>query len=328
MAKKQILLEAWDTGPSKYALDIAVQAFGKNFGVTYFGNNPEIRPDVFEGVAFDCVIVGGPSSIERVRDSDVFDLARRREKPSFVACDVPVSYVRGNQGVISDATAIVAYPRDVEGAKKYGYKDAVFLGYPSHWAKPNEIKPASLPDNFEGLKVFVCGNKQATITNNMLESTLNCLDSLGVDYRAYFQFHPSEIKETIQPERRERLLSSKVTLIRGGSVPELTRACNLSVLTGAATGIPEGALMRLPMIYYTDDLAREYMLKTTNEEIYSVAEEIMSIATPETMRNVLENLISGGDERERLEMQQEKAFPLQTEGHNTAKEIVDYIASF
>ena len=329
MEKPQLLIGAYDTGPSNYCRDVAVEGLKRNYSVVYLGNNPNARAEeVVCSVQFDFAVVGGPSSFENNLDCAILAVARVRNKKVLVLGDTPRSILR--QGVkqeISDAIAVVASPSDVEPAKEFGYKNAVWVGYPSHWVDPKKVKPAVLDQRGLHLLVYVSGLKHAGITNSMLYNTLEGMWETGVEYTVLFQEHPSEIKETQNPEMRRELLSSpRVKVLQSReSVPSLMLAADFSVVTGGSTGVMEAALLRLPVVYYLDDEVKKYMKKQVNEEVWGpVAAGACEVATPDSMGLVFDELLSG-DGRAKLKAKQEAAFPLQPEGLNTLDEIFKFL---
>ncbi|MDP3778484.1 MAG: hypothetical protein Q8R30_00350 [bacterium] len=336
MAKKQLLYAAFDTGPSNYGLDIVAYAQRKkNWGVAYFGNNPTVNLDMPWNLEFDYAIVGGPSSFENGLDKEILSYCYDHSKSVFVLGDSPRSILRpGVKEYVGDATAIVASPADVEPAKEFGYKDAVWLeGYPSHWgADPEKVKPSDIFTRGDypmaGIKVFVCGLKHAEITDNMLAATLAAVSQTGQNCHIYFQAHPSEIEATKNAERRAGLLDHWYVseLKTRENVASIMTAASLTVCTGGATAIVEGALLRLPVIYYVDDLVKPYNQKQSNEEIPgSVMSGACELATQETMGHVVRSLLFGGSMRVALSAKQAAAFPQQAPGLNICQEVLDYI---
>ncbi len=336
MRKKQLLYAAFDTGPSNYGLDVVSYAQRKkNWGVAYFGNNLTVNLDMPWDLEFDYAIVGGPSSFENGLDHEVLSYCYDYEKPVYVLGDSPRSILRPDvKRYVGHATAIVASPLDVPLAKEFGYKDAVWLeGYPSHWgADPEKVKSSDIFTRGEyplaGIKVFVCGLKHAGITDNMLETTMAAMYECGSDYHIYFQAHPSEIEATKDFRRRELLLEhSHVSELKTReNVASIMTAASLTVCTGGATAIVEGALLRLPVVYYVDDLVKPYNQKQSNEEIPgSVMAGACELATEETMGNVAKSLLFGGPTRFALSRKQAAAFPQQAAGLNICQEVLDYI---
>lgn len=330
MAKPQLLVGAYDTGPSNYCRDVAVEGLKRNYGVVFFGNNPAFSTryeNIVEDTNFDFLVVGGPSSFKNGLDVAMLDAAHypNVSRTVLVIGDTPRSILRsGVSGHIDHAIAVVASPSDVEPAKEFGYKDAVWVGYPSHWADPKKVKPAQLDrSGLQGLLVYVSGLKHAGITNDMLFNTLEGLWDTGVDHTVLFQEHPSEIKETQNPERRRELLSHpRVKVLQSReSVPALMLAADVSVITGGSTGVMEAALLRLPVVYYLDHEVKKYMKKQVNEELWGpVAAGACEVGTPATMSLIFDDFL-GADGRNKLRAKQEAAFPLQPEGLNTLAEI-------
>ncbi|MDP3770232.1 MAG: hypothetical protein U1A25_03285 [Candidatus Sungbacteria bacterium] len=332
MAKPQLLYAAFDTGPSNYGLDVITYAQRKmNWGVVYAGNNSGVGLDLVWNLDFDYAIVGGPSSFENGVDRQILEFCHDHKKPVFVLGNSPRSILRpGVEGRINHATAIVASPSDVELAKAFGYKDAVWLGYPSHWADPAKMKPSTIfmSDAYHraGLHIFVCGLKEAEITDSMLASVIDAAQY--EDATIYFQAHPSEIEKTKNATRRNELLkhSNVIEFTSRENVASLMLACPLTVCTGGATGIIEGALLRLPVVYYMDDQVMAYMKKASNDEIFGpVAAGACEIATADTMASVVHMLLWDPVANAKLRAAQEAAFPHQPEGLNVLEEIFTYI---
>ena len=341
MAKKQLLYVAFDTGPSNYGLDVITYAQRKkNWGVVYVGNNSRVGLDIVWDLEFDYAMVGGPSSFENGIDIEILDFCKYLEKPVFVLGDSPRSILRpGVKDCVSEATAIVAVPSDVEAARQFGYKDAVWLeGYPSHWGNPmttpvSEIfqhGPYAAPSGCT--KIFVCGLKHAKITDNMLGAVLNGMDECGMEYCIYFQAHPSEIEETKDHARRALLLghANVRELKTRENVASVMRAADVTVCTGGATAVIEGALLRLPVVYYLNTLVRSYMKQQTNEEIWGPVDAgACIVASWSDMALQLDRLLDtssvGSSLRGSLRADQEDAFPWQPAGLNICQEVVDYI---
>lgn len=280
MAKSQLLYAAYDTGPSNYGLDIIYGAQRKkNWAVSYLGNN------VFCGVFnlmhlpfFDYAIVGGPSSFENGLENAVLEKGGSTKSLVYVLGDSPGSILRpGVKEHVNHAIAIVALPSDVSKAKEFGYKDAVWLeGYPSHWgADPSKVKPSDIFTRGEypeaSIRIFVCGLKHAEITDNMLAYVTDIMARHGGDYCIYFQAHPSEMEITKDAGRRAMMLAPRhvVEITTRESVASLMMAADVTVCSGGATAIVEGALLRLPVVYYTDSQVMAYMKKMSNEEVPS-----------------------------------------------------------
>ncbi|MBI2056279.1 MAG: hypothetical protein HYT37_02770 [Candidatus Sungbacteria bacterium] len=325
MAKPQLLVGAYDTGPSNYCRDVAVEGLKRNYGVMYLGNNPEVSAEAIYAYRYNFSVVGGPSSFESRLDQIMLSNAYAHSKPVLVLGDTPRSILRpGVKGRVGNATAVVASPSDIEPAKEFGYKDAMWVGYPSHWADPKKVKPANLNRaDFPGLLVYVSGLKHAGITDSMLNSIVAGLCVIGVNYTVLFQEHPSEMKDTQDPECRAMLLRQKgiKVLQSRESVPSLMLTADISVVTGGSTGVMEAALLRLPVIYYLNDEVKKYMKKQVNEELWGpVAAGACEVATMDNMTEVLDRLIVG-DGRIELKAKQEAAFPLQPEGLSTMDEI-------
>jgi len=342
MAKKQLLYAAYDTGPSNYGLDIVAYAQRKkNWGVAYVGNNPNVTfSGAVVGLEFDYAIIGGPSSFENGLDREVLDLCCRRGKPVYVLGDSPRSILRpGVQSWVDGATAIVASPADIEPAKAFGYKDAVWLGgYPSHWGNPNTTPvsdifqhgPYAAPAGCA--KIFVCGLKHAKITDDMLGVVLSGMDKRGMEYRVYFQSHPSEIEATKDHARRALLLehANVRELKTRENVASVMRAADVTVCTGGATAIIEGALLQLPVVYYLDTLVRDYMKMQTNEEVWGPVDAGSCVVASWTdMAMQLDRLLDtssvGSSWRGLLCADQAAAFPPQAPGLNICQEVLDYI---
>lgn len=330
MTKPQLLIGAYDTGPSNYCRDVAVEGLRRNYGVVFFGNNPVFSTryeNIVEDTNFDFLIVGGPSSFENDLDVAMLDAARypNVSRTALVIGDTPRSILRGGvRGHVGHAIAVVASPSDVGPAKEFGYKNAVWVGYPSHWADPKKVKPARIDrSGMRELVVYVSGLKHAGITNAMLSHTLGGLWETGVEHTVLFQEHPSEIKETQNPERRRELLSYPMVKVLQSreSVPSLMLAADISVVTGGSTGVMEAALLRLPVVYYLDDNVKKYMKKQVNEELWGpVAAGACEVGTPENLGILFDDLLRA-DGRAKLKAKQEAAFPLQPEGLNTLEEI-------
>lgn len=333
MAKPQLLIGAYDTGPSNYCRDVAVEGLKRNYGVVYLGNNPETSFKamiyVLDEDRFDFRVIGGPSSFNNTLDRVILGHTSRRDTPALVLGDTPRSILRpGVKGLVHSAIAVVASPSDVEPAREFGYKDAVWVGYPSHWADPKKVKPANLNrSEYPWFLVYVSGLKHAEITDNMLATVLDGLAECGVKYTVVFQEHPSEIAETQNHERRSNLLHSKGVrvLATRESVPSLMMAADISVVTGGSTGVMEAALLRLPVLYYFDTMVERYMKKQVNEELWGpVAAGACEIVNPSTMGYVINDFI-GADGRSKLRAKQEAAFPLQPEGVNTLDGIFKFL---
>ena len=341
MSKKQLLYAAFDTGPSNYGLDIIAHAQRKkNWGVMYFGNNSGAGRDVAWNMEFDYAVVGGPSSFENAIDREILDYCLDHNKPIFVLGDSPRSILRsGIKGYVDHATAIVAVPSDVDLARQFGYKDAVWLeGYPSHWGNPNTTPvsdifqhgPYAAPAGCA--KIFVCGLKHAKITDVMLGAVLSGMDKRGMDYRAYFQSHPSEIEATKDHVRRARLLehANVRELKTRENVASVMRASDVTVCTGGATAIIEGALLQLPVVYYLDTLVRNYMKRQTNEEVWGPVDAGSCVVASRTdiamqLDRLLDTSSIGSSWRGLLHADQVAAFPPQAPGLNICQEVLDYI---
>ena len=338
MGKPQLFYGAYDTGPSNYGLDIISYAQRKlNWSVKYVGNNPSYV-DVF-GMNFDYAIVGGPSSFENVLDAAMLTASVVKKKPVYVLGHSPRSILRpGVKKYVGQATAIVALPSDIELAKAFGYKDAVWLGYPSHWGIDPvklSISDALNQDDYSPqiLRIFVCGLRHAGITDHMLASVIRSILDRGCDSCIYFQAHPSEIETTQDKDKRKWLLShARVHEIKTrDNVASIMLAADCTVCSGGATAVLEGALLRLPVVYYLDDQVKAYVKSATNEEIWGpVAAGACEIATADSMPSVLNALLSDADDEQHtacatLYEKQVAAFPDQPLGMNTIKEVLDYI---
>lgn len=335
MPKPQLLYGAFDTGPSNYGLDIITHAQRKlNWGVAYLGNNPAVDVKAVRQLAFDHIIVGGPSSFENDLDKELLNLTwnqknRSQENQVYVLGDSPRSILRpGIKEYIRQVIALVASPSDIECAREFGYKDAVWLGYPSHWnVDPTQIKPSTFYECYSaGLRIFVCGLKHAGITDNMLASVIGAMKNK--DGKIYFQAHPSEIEATKNTECRIALLQypNVIEFKSRENVASVMMACDLTVCTGGATGIIEGALLRLPVVYYMDEQVMAYMKKASNDEIFGpVAAGACEIATADTMTSVISMLLDDPCAQAKLREAQEVAFPLQSKGMNTVHEVLTYI---
>ena len=334
MAKPQLLYGAYDTGPSNYGLDVVSYAQRKlNWGIKYVGNNATYA-DVY-GMNFDYAIVGGPSSFENTLDAAMLTASLVKKKPVYVLGDSPRSILRpGVKKYVHQAIAIVASPFDIPLAKEFGYKDAVWLGYPSHWGNPTTTKPSRLFEYDDvAVHVFVCGLKEAEITDAMLASVVHAMNLRGGDdWCVYFQAHPSEIAATQNPDRRANLLAHPRVreLKTRENVASIMMAANLTVCTGGATAVLDGALLRLPVIYYLDNKVMDYMKKQVNEDLWGPVDAgACQIAEPDTMTTALRLLLdisaTGNDFCEHLRLRQEAAFPAQPAGMNTVAEVLSYI---
>ncbi|MEK9195221.1 MAG: hypothetical protein AAB975_02505 [Patescibacteria group bacterium] len=337
MAKPQLLYSAFDTGPSNYGLDIISEAqCRKNWGVCYVGNNPELD----DGLAFkfraDYYIVGGPSAFDNRFDKVILAVSTIGNKPVYVLGDTPRSILRpGVRGHVGHAVAIVALPSDIPLAKKFGYKDAVWLGYPSHWGiDPDNMRPSNIFGSGDGpdstKRIFVCGLKHAEITDNMLASVIHGMDQLGGDWYIYFQSHPSEIESTKNTERRARVLAHpRVEEIKTrGRVASIMLAADLTVCTGGAKSVLVGALLRLPVIYYIDNQVMEYTKKQVNEEIWGpVAAGACEMTWASQMHVSLNRLLDEKNDgwRSLLRGRQELAFPEQSADLNVAHNVLEYM---
>ena len=337
MAKPQLLYGAYDTGPSHYGLDVISYAQRKlNWSIKYVGNTPTYA-DVY-GLLFDYAIVGGPSSFAHDLDAMILTAAKIKKKPVYVLGDTPRSILRPDiQKYIDHATAIVAVPFDIPLAKKFGYHDAVWLGYPSHWGNPATTKPSKIFTHGEYAKerrsarIFVCGLKDAKITDTMLQCVRDAMTQHKARYYIYFQAHPSEIPETQDAVRRKELLRDPIIEITTReSVPSIMMAADITVCTGGAIAVLEGALLRLPVIYYLDSMVMEHMKKQVNEEIWGPVSAGACIkAFPDMMSFELSRLLNkdviGMSAREHLRFTQDAAFPEQPSGMDTIAEILAYV---
>lgn len=342
MAKPQILLGAFDTGPSNYLRELLPEIVSKrNWGVAYFGNNAAAAAGAIDMVDFDYAVVGGPSSFRNELDVAILKSAHDRGKKVFVIGDTPRSILRtGVKDCIADAVALVASPADIDAAVEFGYKDAAWLGYPPHWADPRTIVASTVFESGQyptaRIRIFVCGLKEAGIADNMLGSVSKAMQELFApdDYYIYFQAHPSEIPETKDAERRKALLADPriIEFASRENVASLMMASTFSVCTGGATAVLEGALLRLPVLYYLDDQVATYMMKQVNEKVWGpVAAGACEVATPDNMVSMVKQMLQGSIMPEALRNKQQSAFPREVNGQavnmgqQTVKAVLDYI---
>lgn len=341
MTKPQLLYGAFDIGPSHYGLDIISEAQReKNWGVCYVGNNPKIDIDNIVNLIYkpraDYYIVGGPSTFENTLDQAILAFATMGLKPTYVLGDTPRSILRpGIRRHVGQAIAIVASPSDIPLAKEFGYKDAVWLGYPSHWGiDPERVKPSNIfgsgagPDSTK--RIFVCGLKHAEITDNMLVSVTRGMDQWNGNWYVYFQAHPNEIESTKDAQRRARVLAHpQVAEIRmREKIASIMLVADVTVCSGGSTAVLEGALLRLPVIYYIDNQVMEYTKKQVNEEIWGpVAAGACEMTFADQMHVSLQRLLDNKDDgwRSLLRGRQELAFPKQSADMNAAHEVLEYI---
>ena len=334
MPRPQLLYGAYDKRPSDYGLDIISYAQREmEWGVKYVGNNPT-RTD-FYGIDFDYAIVGGPSAVENSFDNVLLVVGKVRKKPVYVLGDSPGSVLRpGVKQYVDQAIAIVAVPSDTQHAKAFGYKDAVWLGYPPRWNNPVTVKPCMLAQEryHLGPRVFVCGIEHAQITDNMLAAVLAGMEARGGYWRVYFKPHSSEISATQDQDRRAKLLAHpRVSKLRTWeNIASIMMTMSLTVCTRGAPALLDGALLRLPVVYYEDNMVMEYMKERPNEDIWDpvvagVCEPALSDTMPFMLKRLLDPGKIGGSVRKHLRWRQEAAFPQQLAGMNTVAEIMTYI---
>ena len=336
MGKPQLLYGAYDTGPSNYGLDVISYAQRKlNWGVKYIGNNATYA-DVY-GMSFDYAIVGGPSSFENNLDAMILTVSPIKNKSVYVLGDSPGSVLRpGIKGFVDGVTAIVALPSDIAPAKNFGYKDAVWLGYPSHWGNLATTKPSDIFTRGEcpiaDVRVFVCGLKEAEITDNMLASVIHGMETLDSSWMIYFQAHPSEIATTQNLDRRAKLIAHPrvYELKTRENIASLMMVMYLTVCTGGSTAILDGAFLRLPVLYYLDAKVMDYMKKQVNDEIWRlVTAGACEITLPSLMSFELQRLLVAGSvsdgARKYLRWKQKAAFPTQPAEMNTVADVLAYI---
>lgn len=277
----------------------------------------------------DAILVG-LSSFENQQEINLLQHAQSLEIPTFVLEDTHGSCMRpGAKGQVKQTTAIVASHLEIKLAKQFGYQDAVYLGGPPLWQSFWHIQPVDIKRHASEIIVLVGGIKDAVITNTLLRRVIHAMSQIGKKWRLIFKPHPNETTTT-QASQHRYLLLGKVTLIESPAPTDsYIPVADICIFTSGATGTITAAYQRKPVIYYEDSSILKRMQQQSGNphtpHWYPAEMGACLKATPKTMRQIIESLLTDQG-RDALRQRQVEVYPkFSDQLLNVEKRILDYI---
>lgn len=354
---------SYDVGPAQMLKAIADTA-------VKLGHNTVLLPPQIHEVSaeqaddtYNCdAVFLGLSSFQTQEELVLAELLNLRNIPFIIVEDTPGSSRRdkakGDEFNVpaKAAAVIVAHPAELEKARDFGYKKAVYLGPPPHlgdaYKKLMDAKASGLRKKLNkkdktGLSpiqpqdkiVFVPGTKDPVMDNIVLSAVVT-------EARAVikpeimvlgFKKHPGEKPESAEEEnifkmahavRNEILKSVSLVDIEDYSLSELISAADIIISYTAATESIIAAYARLNTIYFYNDTVRNYLkrlgLKTGE---WFVAEQggAYKIEGSSQIAGAIKTLLSP-DGQKALRAEQERHFPI-PETWDTAPKYINFAES-
>lgn len=323
---RKISMVAFDIGPAKNLAMVITEALKRGERIQFAGNR-----DAGKISWMDCdVLLTGLSSFKNEEELKLGAEATNQGILWLVLADTHRAWGRdAAKGRVNEAIAIVASPAEIDLARRFGYKEAVYLGGPPLWRDYSSQVLAFDFDRFrrdENEKLILVGGiKDPGITNTMIEVVVKSMAQISIPWRLVLKLHPNEGKNEEENLRRQSILKGVVVLTPKDNIDDLLRNVDLSVHTSGATATISAAYQRLPVIYFENELVRQRMLKVTGVEYWFPAEiGACLLATEETMKTKIRELLFDDEMRYRLKRRQEETYPLPG-GISPEKQILDYI---
>lgn len=316
---------AHDLGPARNLVFLAAEALNRGHRIVFVGNR-----DAGKCLDLaDCeILVTGLSSFQNEEELQMGAAAVSNGIPWLVLADTHLAWGRAAaRGRVSSAIAIVASAAEIEMARKFGYKDAVYLGGPPLWKTFSGIIAAE-SQRIPGMKVILVGGiKSMGITNDFLAAVVAAMGELSVPWRLIFKPHPNEKKTPEEEKRRARILEDADILERPESADRLLGSVDLSIHACGATAAITAAYLRLPVIYFENEEVRQRLREVTGSaDWFPATAGACNLATPGTMAREIKKLLFDKEERLKLEERQAEVYPA-TEGELPEKQFMDFVAS-
>jgi len=274
------------------------------------------------------------------------ELLSLRKIPFVIAEDTPASSRREKAksdefDIPSKAAAvIVAHPDEIEKARNFGYKNAVYLGPPPHWgdaykklmdAKANHLRKKLNKKRGTELKsiedqdkiIFVPGTKDPTLDNIVLAAVITEASKVvrPENFILGFKKHPGEKPEAPEEEHlfkmahtvRDEFLKNVALLeIETYTLAELLSAADVVISYTAATESIVAAYARLNLVYFYNENVRNYLKRLgikTGEWFVAEHGGAYKIEGSSQIANAIQTLLSSGGQKS-LHAEQERHFPI------------------
>lgn len=262
--------------------------------------------------------------------------------------DVPGSSLRPRAKEILDRVSmvIVAMPQWVKTAEEFGYARACYLGPPAHWKTSYDAmtrgrnRRAEFRKRCPGLEhplapddvVFFYGGIKEHLLNNRILRVIAEAGQvlLGDRFVLCFKNHPGEPNDLVAFAERTAILEGHWVLAawNGLTLPEIVKSVDVPIFTSGATDSIVAAYARLPALYYTDELVREYRVSIGSPEgRWFVADlgGVMTINGPSMAEAAIRRFLSP-EGKQYLRKKQETNFPL-PESWDSAPRIIEFVES-
>ncbi|MFH1822203.1 MAG: hypothetical protein ABH830_00710, partial [Patescibacteria group bacterium] len=167
---------------------------------------------------------------------------------------------RRMQKMAKKLSAIVASEEEVQLAKDWGYKDAIYLGIPPLWQGFAATPAADFKKPEDAPVIMVGGLKEAHLTDEMLQAVISAMEEIGEKWYLIFKPHPGEEKK--DEERRAEILKGINIVDTNFRLDNLLSVVDLSIHIAGATATIIAPYLRAPVISYESDDALHSLFET------------------------------------------------------------------
>ncbi len=329
----KILFAGFDLAASQNMAALANAAALRAHRVTFIGN--QLMHQFSSGDTPD-VIVTGLASFKTENELKFAHLARESNIPHLVVPETHFVWGRPKaKGLMDHAVCAVVSPAEVNEAKAWGYKEAVYIGGPPLWQSYFKLEPCKDIDVPEGvITILVGGIKDAKLFDMMLADVVDSMvflaETHGFKWQMIFRPHPNEPKETKDEARRAKILEGVTLLDSPHSDKVLIPRVSASIFTSGAMGTIVAPIQRVPSIYYEDDWVLNRMNSQIGRPDWLPAEKGALIkGTPANLTEELEHVLQLSKElpehHQQLLQKQEEVYPAPEPGMSVEERILLFI---
>lgn len=319
---------AYDVGPAKNLAMVACEAAQRNHRVASVGNDEPGTKDLLCPPP-DVLITGLSSQ----RNADELDIGRRATEmgiPWVVLADTHRSWGRESaKGRVENAHLVAASPLEIEEAREFGYRNAVYLGGPPLWQGFTDKTSAEITGHNPGSRiVLVVGSKDAGITDRMCSRVVAaCKEVFGDKWELIFKPHPNEGgKFPGQMSYRDSYLSGVRLPTTQANTTDLIEHVDLTVCIPGATDSIAAAHKLKPAICFEEEASLAQLERITGSRSWFPTDAGACVrATAETVRDEIRGLLLDPQSRDELRTQQALVYPAHATEKRVEASIVDYL---
>jgi hypothetical protein len=325
-SKLELVFYTFDIGPSKNLMKIADLALKQCHGIKVVFNT-SLNVTHLASQNTDAIITG-LSSFFPNEELAIGKFAKDNNIPWYIIADTHGNWGKPAAiGNIDNATVFVASHGEIQGARDFGYKNALYLGGPPEWNDFWNIKPANIDLGMDKITILISGVKFPDINHTLLKETIKAMNKIGRKWQMIYKPHPNEI-ENNSMESVDEILKDVDILETEERLMDLLPVTDLSILSTGTTTVIQSAYQRTPSIYFENEVANKRMIDQTGTDKWFPTEAGVSLrANSENLTVKIQELLTKKG-IENLKKQQISVYPEPIAGEEKSeKRILDHIKS-